>query len=76
MNDLSNAYRNMPFEVVRLVEFIASQRGDSSLKIPGSATLLEIAKAINDQRLAAEKLLAINAAIKVMAVSKTTIKLQ
>lgn len=76
MNDLSNAYRNMPFEVVRLVEFIASQRGDSSLKIPGSATLLEIAKAINDQRLAAEKLLAINAAIKVMAASKTTIKLQ
>lgn len=76
MNDLSNAYRNMPFEVVRLVEFIASQRGDSSLKIPGSATLLEIAKAINDQRLAAEKLLAVNAAIKVMAASKTTIKLQ
>ena len=76
MNDLSNAYRNMPFEVVRLVEFIASQRGDSSLKIPGSATLLEIAKAINDQRLAAEKLLAINAAIKVMAASKATIKLQ
>ena len=62
----------MPFEVVRLVEFIASQRGDSSLKIPGSATLLEIAKAINDQRLAAEKLLA----TKVMAASKATIKLQ
>ena len=66
----------MPYEVVRLIEFIASQRGDSTLKISGSATLLEIAKAINDQRLAAERALTMNAAVKATTAAKTAIKLQ
>ena len=66
----------MPYEVVRLIEFIASQRGDSTLKISGSATLLEIAKAINDQRLAAERTLTMNAAVKATTAAKTAIKLQ
>lgn len=76
MNDATNIYRNMPYEVVRLIEFIASQRGDSTLKISGSATLLEIAKAINDQRLAAERALTIISAVKATLGSKPVIKLQ
>ncbi len=76
MNDATNISRNMPYEVVRLIEFIASQRGDSTLKISGSATLLEIAKAINDQRLAAERALTMNAAVKATTATKPAIKLQ
>jgi len=76
MNDATNIYRNMPYEVVRLIEFIASQRGDSTLKISGSATLLEIAKVINDQRLAAERALTIISAVKATTATKPVIKLQ
>lgn len=76
MNDATNIYRNMPYEVVRLIEFIASQRGDSTLKISGSATLLEIAKVINDQRLAAERALTIISAVKATTATKPAIKLQ